>query len=195
MVSGLCRWAKKKRVNVEDIEELRSLRPIPPKFTFSTRQKDGVLRVGTRLSIVPESGAHHGIRIYFRHMSKTPTVKEAEAEEASKLHDLELRINVQTPSAMAARSTGPEVVQKNQPSSDNSYQLYTGSFAWRTGGTHSFSALSVNDFKLISVPTNLTRRFDGEMEGSYMQVHVLHKDSAHVTKRCCWLHSSVTTLP
>ena len=75
-MDGVCSWAKRKRVNVEDIEELRSLRPMPPKFTFRTPNlhEDGAVQVGTKISIVPEAGSTHGIKIYFRHMS-TPSAK------------------------------------------------------------------------------------------------------------------------
>ena len=144
---------------------------MPPKFTFSTQhvQENGAVPVGTKISIVPESGATHGIRIFFRHMSNTA---DEEAEEANKLHKLELRINHNTRPALARRKPAdPEHPHETQVSpDDNHYKLYSGPFDWRTGGLHSFRAICVNDFKLISVHTTLTRRFDGRIEACYMQV-------------------------
>lgn len=148
---------------------------MPPKFTCCTDDlhKDGAVPVGTKFSIMPESGATHGIQIYFRHLSNTDG---DEAEEANQLHDLELRINhkKKSPRKSGAENSRAESSVADQMSpDDNKYQLYTGPFDWRTGGRHSFRAICVNDFQLISAHTTLTRRFDGQITASYLQVHRL----------------------
>ena len=172
---AICRWAKSKRVNVEDIEELRSLRPMAPIFSSLTLdlQEKGSVPVGTKISIMPDSRSAHGVRIYFRHLTH---VEGDEVEEASKLHDLELRINHKKKPGSPHQKSGAEnsraeiSLNDNIPTDDNHYKLYTGPFEWRTGGRHSFRAICINDFQLISSHTTLTRRFDGQIAACYLQV-------------------------